>query len=286
VIKKIIHRIISSKASQASLLKYISFGQGKDYVIPKDPEPQELWEDGLPIPPVRMRLYGESSETHIEGGKSHWASMVGIMRSDAGIQFKDKRILEIGCANARILRHFKPFADECQIWGVDIDSRLIYWCREHMSPPFHFMTSTTIPHLPFEDRSFDIVYAGSVFTHIDELAEMWLLEVHRLLSDGGIFYFTIHDDNTITKARTTTLPDWKKASRILERNPFFCANKDKFGMMVIEWDKLPQVFYNVGYLKKYLDGIFEVISVNEEAFGLQTAFLVKKRNLKERRQYV
>jgi ubiquinone/menaquinone biosynthesis C-methylase UbiE len=46
--------------------------------------------------------------------------------------------------------------------------------------------NTILPHLPFEDRSFDVVYAGSVFTHIDDLAQTWFLELRRVLHAGGM----------------------------------------------------------------------------------------------------
>jgi len=44
------------------------------------------------------------------------------------------------------------------------------WCQQRMSPLFKFATTTSFPHLPFEDGYFDFVYAGSVFTHITDLA--------------------------------------------------------------------------------------------------------------------
>ena len=53
------------------------------------------------------------------------------------------------------------------------------------------------PHLPFEDRSFGLVYCGSLFTHIDDLAEAWLAELHRVLRPGGRLYFSIHDQHSV-----------------------------------------------------------------------------------------
>jgi SAM-dependent methyltransferase len=60
-----------------------------------------------------------------------------------------------------------------------------------------FATGTTAPHVPFEDRTFDLIYCGSVFTHISELAEAWLLELRRILRPGGYVYVTIHTRHTI-----------------------------------------------------------------------------------------
>ena len=261
-----------------SVLKYIPFMVGRDYVVGKSVGDCQRCEHGLPIPPSEMRLYGESTEEHLEDGKKHWARMAEIIQTDGKAQFNHKRILELGCANARLMRHFIPFAKDCQIWGVDVDAKLIYWCRQFLSPPFHFLTTTTIPHLPFEDRSFDVVYAGSVFTHIDDLAEMWLMEVHRILAPGGLFYFTVQDQNTIRKMETTKEANWHALNEALIKIPLYLEKRNsEFGMMVIGRDFSSQVFYGLEYLKKFLGNIFDVVSIHEEAFGLQTGILVQKR---------
>ena len=49
----------------------------------------------------------------------------------------------------------------------------------------------------FSDSYFDLIFTGSAFTHIDDLAEAWLLELRRLLSEKGRVYITIHDRHTI-----------------------------------------------------------------------------------------
>lgn len=53
------------------------------------------------------------------------------------------------------------------------------------TPSFRFVTTTTLPHLPFADGYFHMIHAGSVFTHIADLAEAWLLEIRRVLARAG-----------------------------------------------------------------------------------------------------
>jgi Methyltransferase domain len=132
-----------------SLIKYLPFRRGEDYVIPK--KPAATAANGLPVPPPEQRLYGESAELHLEDGRQSWEQIVDMLQTDGKIGLHGKRILEFGCANGRLLRHFEPFAKNCEIWGVDINSKSIYWCKQNLSPPFNFVTVTTIPHLPFED---------------------------------------------------------------------------------------------------------------------------------------
>ena len=105
------------------------------------------------------------------------------------------RILDFGCGAGRMIRFFDDLAEECEIWGVDIVAEYIIWCQQHLSPPFRFATSTTFPHLPFEDRYFDFIYCASIFTHIADLADAWLLELRRVTRPNGRIYIT-HMMNT------------------------------------------------------------------------------------------
>ena len=66
---------------------------------------------------------------------------------------------------------------------------------------FSLLVNTILPYLPFEDRYFDVIYAGSVFTHIDDFAQTWFLELRRVLRAGGTLYVTIHDRHSIQLAR-------------------------------------------------------------------------------------
>ena len=105
-------------------------------------------------------------------------------------------ILEFGCANARVLRWFADWAEHGEAWGVDIDSDLVLWCHQNLSPPFHFTVSTTQPSLFFEDRFFSLVFATSIFTHIDDLYLSRICELRRITKPGGFVFITIHDENT------------------------------------------------------------------------------------------
>jgi ubiquinone/menaquinone biosynthesis C-methylase UbiE len=141
------------------------------------------------------------------------------------------RILDFACGAGRMIRIFNDVAEQCEIWGVDIRAEFIIWCQRHLSPPFNFATTTTFPHLPFEDRYFDLVYCGSIFSHISDLADAWLLELRRVTRPNGRIYITIMDNNTIKLVRGT------------ERQPFLCDTLKKFEEKT---DSRQKIFYVYG----------------------------------------
>ena len=84
-----------------------------------------------------------------------------------------------------MLRQFLDEAEQAQFWGCDIDAPSIAWVEANLSPPCGSFHNRFTPPLPLEAGSLDLVYATSVFTHIDELWSDWLLELHRILAPGG-----------------------------------------------------------------------------------------------------
>jgi len=102
-------------------------------------------------------------------------------------------ILEWGCGVGRIIRHLPRLSKPgTGITGVDINPAMIGWNSTNL-PGIAFHTIDYNPPTPFADGSFDLIYALSVFTHIErEHQHAWLQEMHRLLQPGGLFLFTTH----------------------------------------------------------------------------------------------
>jgi ubiquinone/menaquinone biosynthesis C-methylase UbiE len=227
----------------------------------------------LPTPPEKLWLsYGATIEDWLASGKQHVGKMRELL-ADSGFSFDDgKRTLEMGCAAGRMIRWLGDVADKCEVWGTDISGEHIVWCKQYLSPPFHFFITTQYPHLPFADAYFDLIYAGSVFTHIEDLADAWFLELRRLLKPGGTLYVTIHDNNTI---RILSEQKHDLSRTLFCRKSFFQDND--YQMFTIGRFMRSQVFYDVDYLKSLLDPFFEVVSVTPEAYGFQTGVLLRKR---------
>src|SRR5262249_14151549 len=81
----------------------------------------------------------------------------------AGFDFSTfNNILDLGCGVGRFLYAFQPeLRPEQRLWGCDVFDECARWCQENI--PFAKVIHNPIdPPLPFEESSFDFVYAMSV----------------------------------------------------------------------------------------------------------------------------
>jgi SAM-dependent methyltransferase len=92
-------------------------------------------------------------------------------------------VLDFGCGCGRVTRYWSDFAGT--VSGGDMSTRAVDWCRENL-PFARFEVNRLEPPLTFEDESFDLAYALSVFTHLtDELQLAWRDELRRVLRPDG-----------------------------------------------------------------------------------------------------
>jgi SAM-dependent methyltransferase len=269
-------------APGVSVPGYLGAGGLDLYILRKStPNGQECGEDGLPIPPQYLRAgYGATVEIWLNGGKSDIDNMMTLLNSSDFFVQKGNRILDFGCGPGRMIRWLAGLAEQCEVWGVDVSARHIVWCQENLSPPFNFATVTTLPHLPFEDNYFDLIYCGSIFTHIDDLADAWLLEVKRIARPGGRIYITVHDKHTadlvINRLDLTPYAGDLREFLLPYKKYVNLVTSDYYKLSISPGDPESQVFYDIDYLRQHWGRILKFISVTPEAYGYQTAVLLEK----------
>ncbi len=143
----------------------------------------------VPVPPPNLAARVgwtegvDPVEFYVCEGKEVRERVVGCLPPEWS--FPGTRVLDFGCGSGRVLRHFLDEAEQAELWGCDIDAASVRWVNENLNPPVRCVQNGMAPPLPFEDRSFDLVYATSVFTHIDRWSD-WLLEMNRILTPDGL----------------------------------------------------------------------------------------------------
>jgi SAM-dependent methyltransferase len=119
-----------------------------------------------------------------------------------------ERVFDFGCGCGRIARQLiQQDPRPTRYLGIDLHRGMIEWCRANLQPAadgFEFLHHD-VRHvsfnpggrkpatLPFqaEDRSFTLVEATSVFTHLTQSeAEYYLNEVARILRPDGLLHAT------------------------------------------------------------------------------------------------
>jgi SAM-dependent methyltransferase len=258
--------------------KYMPVQQGAPHFILK-PTTAEVFDRSLPVPPEDLwEGWGPTVEDYLRSGRDDTASMLDILERAGERPASFRRVLDLGCAAGRMLRFF-PADDKAERWGVDIKAKHIVWCQQNLTPPFHFATTTTMPHLPFEDNYFDLVYCGSVFTHMSELADAWFLELRRIVRKGGYSYITIHDRNTVQillreyRERPEHAP---LVAALLSLHQQTGVLDDKYLYFSINTEPRTQVFYDRDYLLRKWSNFARIVSVDKAAMDYQTALLVQK----------
>lgn len=133
---------------------------------------------------------------------------LGHFRALADLQPTD-RVLDVGCGIGRMARVLsREVRAPGSYDGFDISANAIAWCRRHyarMPVPFTFRHadlrntlynpgghgSPADYRFPYLDRSFDLVIATSVFTHLlEDGAENYLAQAARVLAPGGRLFTT------------------------------------------------------------------------------------------------
>ena len=109
-------------------------------------------------------------------------------------------VLDFGCGCGRVIRHW-PALTDAQLHGSDYNPISSSGARENLTFG-DFRTNELEPPLPFDDDTFDFVYALSIFTHLDADLQMpWIEELTRVTKPGGVMLPTFHGRSRVEYMR-------------------------------------------------------------------------------------
>ena len=148
-------------------------------------------------------------------------------------------MLDVGCGIGRMARVLTTVLRPPGTYdGFDVAPSGIEWCRRHYRDqpvPFRFthvdlVNATYNPRaeatassfrFPYDDESFDLVIATSVFTHLlPEESSNYLSEIGRVLAPAGRLFSTwFLLDSDASRAPTRTVPGPDPPRRRLVADP-------------------------------------------------------------------
>ena len=164
------------------------------WLVARDRSSSTTGPDGLPLPPTRLRLLVSGSGT--DADQFIWvgrelADSIGAAVADSGSPLEEMgAILDFGCGSGRVARHWAGLEGP-EVHGCDYNPALVGWCAENL-PFVHAAQNELAPPAPYEADSFDLVYAFSVLSHLDEdLQRAWVEEWSRILRPGGLLIVSV-----------------------------------------------------------------------------------------------
>lgn len=228
----------------------------------------------IPVPPAKLRHRVRGSldkESFLQIGETLAQNIRELCAMVGRDIYSFERVLDFGCGPGGVMRNFKDAPASCQLYGTDIDSESISWCKKYL-PHIRWSINGYQPPLPFADNTFDLIYAISVFTHLnEEFQHSWLRELRRIAKPGATIILTVHGEYDIN-----TLPTSYQNQIHSYGFMFLISTTGK-----LKLDKLPDfyqtAFHTQEYIRREWSTYFDVVRYLERGINNhQDAVLLRK----------
>jgi len=252
------------------------------------------WPD-LPPPSLMRRVVGEESEAgaYWRSGLIDWRSLDESLREAGFDPRAGGRLLDFGAGCGRVLQFFRLYSDLCELHGADVDAEAMRWCRASL-PFAHFHALPGEPPCRLADRSFDAIYAFSVFSHLDEAAQLdWLAELARIARPGAALVLTVQGPRTIERFLAGETPqtvpragDLRRQQGAFERRSFLFFPYRRLALAdehnrrhYDDWDldRYGSTFIGEAYIREHWSRWFEVVRIREAPDDWQDHVLLRRR---------
>ena len=262
---------------------WISFD---DTILPR-PIADYVALDGWPLPATAERegYHGQRHYDYWLSGLRDYLKIKQVTHRWGVALEPGSRVLELGCASGRVLRHFAAQDPGIELWGTDINLRHVEWMLTYLDPRLKVFQNTVLPHLPIPDNHLNLIYAMSVFTHIDTFELTWLAELHRCLRPGGMAYITMHTEHTwqIMHPQTALYRDLLAVKDFVsdyDITPDFLASPMPKPKTIIKWQigsvNNSSVFVSSDHIRTVWGRFFRIEEIIREGSDYQDVIVLRK----------
>ncbi|WP_413625501.1 class I SAM-dependent methyltransferase [Luteibacter sp. Lutesp34] len=149
---------------------------------------------GFPDEVTQRNTTGLAGRDTLKQAFSFYDDIVAGMKK-GGVRSLDanSRVLDFGVGWGRVARLFLERVRAANIYGIDVDPEFVS-LTQNLFPGGNFNVCAPFPPSSFADRTFDLISAYSVFSHLSENStRAWFEEFSRILKPSGCLAFTTRD---------------------------------------------------------------------------------------------
>jgi SAM-dependent methyltransferase len=225
------------------------------------------------IPPPRHlqeRVVGVFSPDFIRSGETIVSNLRQMLRHAGRDLSSFATILDFGCGCGRVSRtlhyHVRP---QQRLFGTDLDAEAIKWCQSHYGRIATFDCNPHMPPTRYDAGTFDLVYSGSVFTHLPEAMQWaWLKELHRITVPGACLALTFHGVHYYDRLQGEIKAEFERTGFVYEE----CA--PTAGLP----DFYRTTWHSHDYIRNRWSEIFDVVHIEPRGLeGMQDIALCRRR---------
>jgi SAM-dependent methyltransferase len=239
---------------------------------------------------ARLGIYtGDNPDYHLDGGFGN-AADISRLAAEFGVPVNDARnVLDFGCGTSRILRYLVEFIPGPQYYGSEVFEDNVKWGTAAF-PEVRYLHQGNLPPLPLASGQFDLVYAYSIFSHLDENSHhQWLGEFSRIIRAGGLLIITVQSVTLLNRCRadpemaaslSMTTSDLTNVVRQFEANGFAfhrCYDRSSLAAGGLDANTFGLTYLTPEYLAKSASPNFEILLHDEGAIAQFQDWVVLRR---------
>jgi len=182
---------------------------------------------GFPSDNIQISTIGDYGINSLYEPKNIYQEIRRITKQQKKSFTKKTKFLDFACGYGRMTRFFMKDIFPGNLYGSDVSNEYISLCKTTFCIKCKkfkkkcggidvlFNINNPFPPLKYENETFDVILAYSLFSHLSEDAHFaWLREFMRILKPNGLIFLTIRQQNFLTdlkqRATADNISDYEK----------------------------------------------------------------------------